>query len=107
MAIPSKFGVSSPRSPINSKSPRDINIDVNRLHLNSDVDSGVKAQHHTLGLNRNQASPGNHIHDGVTSKKLGQGLSITITGSRGGNAAIVSIIAALKQIMDLTDNTTA
>jgi hypothetical protein len=42
-----------------------------RLHSQSDVDSSSTAQHHTLGTGRNQASPGNHIHDGYTSPKLG------------------------------------
>jgi hypothetical protein len=40
-------------------------------HRQSDVDSAKTAQHHTLGTGRNQSSPGDHIHDGVTSKKLG------------------------------------
>ena len=37
-------------------------------HRNSDVDAAWFAQHHTLGPKANQASPGNHDHDGVTSK---------------------------------------
>lgn len=41
-------------------------------HYSSDVDSAQQAQHHTLGQGRNQASPGNHVHDGVTSKLLFQ-----------------------------------
>lgn len=39
-------------------------------HYHSDVDSSRQAQHHTLGTGRNQAAPGNHIHDGVTSKEI-------------------------------------
>ncbi len=46
-------------------------LQVNNLHRQSDVDSSQQSQHHTLGIHRNQASPGDHIHDGVTSKKLG------------------------------------
>lgn len=79
---------------------------VNFEHSRSDLDSGPYAQHHSLGIGHNQASPGDHIHDGVSSRKIGQGRGITITGSRGGNAALASLIAALQQIMDLTDNTT-
>jgi len=45
---------------------------VNALHANSDRDSSQLAQHHTLGPRHNQASPGDHIHDGVSSKNLGQ-----------------------------------
>jgi hypothetical protein len=41
-------------------------------HYHSDVDSGQQAQHHTLGTGRNQAAPGNHIHDGITSKEIVQ-----------------------------------
>jgi hypothetical protein len=46
---------------------------VKDFHLNSDVDQSFIAQHHTLGPLTNQASPGDHIHDGTTSKKLSLG----------------------------------
>jgi hypothetical protein len=36
-------------------------------HRQSDVDSSKFSQHHTLGVGPNQASPGNHNHDGVNS----------------------------------------
>lgn len=39
-------------------------------HAQSDVDSSKLAQHHTIGLDANQVSPGNHNHDGVNSKVL-------------------------------------
>lgn len=42
--------------------------DVNAIHATSDVDSAQFAQHHTLGPRHNQAAPGDHIHDGGTSK---------------------------------------
>lgn len=42
-----------------------------RAHLRSDADLSPRSLHHTLGIKRNQASPGDHIHDGVTSKKIG------------------------------------
>lgn len=45
--------------------------EVTLLHRQSDVDSSPQSQHHTLGTHRGQASPGDHIHDGVTSKKMG------------------------------------
>lgn len=44
--------------------------EVKRLHRDSDVDESPIAQHHTLGILPNQASPGDHIHDGRTSKKI-------------------------------------
>jgi hypothetical protein len=37
---------------------------VNFFHLNSDRDAGPGALHHTLGLGQNQASAGNHRHNG-------------------------------------------
>lgn len=44
--------------------------EVNDFHLNSDRDSSATAQHHTLGTSPNQASPGNHNHDGKNSKRI-------------------------------------
>lgn len=43
---------------------------VNDFHGRSDVDSSIFAQHHTLGTTRGQASPGDHTHDGISSKFL-------------------------------------
>lgn len=42
-----------------------------RAHSRSDVDLGPRSLHHTLGVKHNQASPGDHNHDGATSKKIG------------------------------------
>lgn len=78
--------------------------EVNEFHTNSDKDGGPKSLHHTLGANPNQASPGNHLHDGSTSSLLLEGM--TLSGSRGGNAALPSIIAALVRL-GATDATTA
>jgi hypothetical protein len=44
--------------------------EVNTFHQNSDRDSSVFAQHHTLGLGPTQASPGNHSHNGKDSKRI-------------------------------------
>lgn len=43
---------------------------VDQSHQDSDINSSIFAQHHSLGPNPNQASPGNHVHDGSTSKEL-------------------------------------
>lgn len=40
-------------------------------HFKSDVDSSWFAKHHTLGPKKNQASPGDHTHDGINSKLIG------------------------------------
>lgn len=42
-----------------------------RAHARSDADLGPRSLHHTLGTGHNQASPGDHYHDGLNSKKLG------------------------------------
>ena len=44
--------------------------EVKQLHQDSDIDESPIAQHHTLGILPNQASPGDHTHDGRTSKKI-------------------------------------
>src|SRR5947208_10837745 len=106
---PTKFGIESGQTSVNSPdqfgqvysaqedatsgtgvSPQQSNLD----HSSSDADSSPKSQHHTLGTNRNQSSPGDHIHDGVTSKKLGPMAintsgndtkpSLVLTGAKGG-----------------------
>ncbi len=43
---------------------------VKEYHLNSDVDESPIAHHHTLGVDPNQASPGDHNHNGRNSKKI-------------------------------------
>lgn len=102
---PDKFG--------QSKSNAD---ESKKLHLNSDVDLSQRAQHHTLGKSRNQASPGNHIHDGITSPKIGA-LKINtsgndlvplevLTGAKGGNVALANLITLLGKYFNFTDNTT-
>jgi hypothetical protein len=63
---------------------------VKDFHLNSDVDQNAISQHHTLGPLANQASPGDHIHDGKTSAKLtlgnleGQSVTFTVLGGTDG-----------------------
>jgi hypothetical protein len=44
--------------------------DVNRMHDYDDLDLTVLSHHHTLGIAGNQSSPGDHIHDAKTSKKI-------------------------------------
>ena len=78
--------------------------DVNQFHSRDDCDSSALAHHHTLGVKHDQASPGDHKHDGVNSLKLMSG--ITITGSKGGNAALGNLITALAAALGFTDGTT-
>jgi len=44
--------------------------EVNAFHANSDVDKSAISQHHTLGTLATQASPGDHVHDGKSSKRI-------------------------------------
>ena len=78
--------------------------EVARLHRNADTDSSQQASHHTLGIKHDQASPGDHKHDGKSSRRIMEG--ITISGSKGGNAALGNLITALSAALGFTDNTT-
>jgi hypothetical protein len=82
------------------------NIDVIALHTRDDCDSGPHSHHHTLGYSRNQASPGDHIHDGFTSKLVGNGMALSVTGAKGGNVALTNLLAMLKKVIVFTDTTT-
>lgn len=77
--------------------------EVEALHENSDKDGSHQALHHTLGAGRNQASPGDHSHDGGTSKLLLEGVSII--GSKGDGAALNSVINILVTHFGATDAT--
>lgn len=113
---PDKFGqVYQNQSDVaGGDTPSSAQVDI--AHSQSDVDSGPKSQHHTLGPGRNQASPGNHIHDGTNSPKIGAmaiGTSgnnpvpaFTLTGSKGGNVALTNLINFMKLHFNFTDSTT-
>lgn len=73
------------------------------LHTFDDVDASSESHHHTLGSGVNQAAGGAHRHDGTDSVLLLEGTAIT--GSKGGNLALSSVIAALVQL-GATDSTT-
>lgn len=79
---------------------------VNKFHGRDDVDKSAFAHHHTLGPKSGQASPGNHVHDGKTSKKIGAGLGLGVAGSKGGNVALANLMTYLKNFFDITDTTT-
>lgn len=78
--------------------------EVKDFHRRADTDSGALAIHHTLGPRNAQASPGDHTHDGSSSKLLMEG--ITITGAKGGNAALADLITKLAETLGFTDGTT-
>jgi len=75
--------------------------EVNTFHNNSDVDTAITGQHHTLGILHNQASAGDHKHDGKSSKRIGKGLDLSfpITANAAyTQAQIQSIINALRNL---------
>lgn len=78
--------------------------EVEQFHTNADTDARPESVHHTLGGSSNQAAPGDHNHRGGNSVQLLAG--VTLTGSRGGNIALLSVIQALVAL-GATDSTTA
>jgi len=86
------------------ENPKPTAQEVDDFHQNSDVDSRAESLHHTLGPNPNQASPGDHTHDGGDSSFI---LSEeTISGVRGDDTWAVSVNAILVRL-GATDNSTA
>ena len=83
--------------------PADAEV-VSQFHTNADTDTRGEAIHHTLGPGASQASAGDHRHRGGDSALLLDG--ITITGSRGGNVALLGVIQALVAL-GATDSSTA
>jgi len=77
---------------------------VNDFHTNSDVDSRAEAQHHTLGAQPTQASPGDHTHNGGSSALLLEGF--VLTGSRNSDAWRQQVNAILVRL-GAVDQTTA
>ncbi len=86
-----------------TQSKRASATEVQDFHKQDDVDSSKLAHHHTLGTRRNQAAPGDHIHDGENGLLIMSG--VTLTGAKGGSAVITSIVAALVTLGAI-DNTT-
>ena len=86
------------------ENPKPSSQAVSDFHENSDLDSRAEAQHHTLGPNPNQASPGNHRHDGGDSALLLEGQ--TISGSRATDAWRISVNAILVRL-GASDSSTA
>lgn len=76
---------------------------VEEFHTNSDVDRDKDAMHHTIGTNEFQAAAGSHTHNGSDSLLLLS--NVELTGSRGGNTALASVIACLVS-MGAKDSTT-
>jgi hypothetical protein len=70
-----------------------------REHTNADTDSSATALHHTLGIKNTQGSPGDHKHDGKSSKLLGKGKNPSFPTTAAGaysQPQIQQIIDALR-----------
>jgi hypothetical protein len=76
---------------------------VEDFHTNDDVDVRSESHHHTLGYGRTQAALGDHNHQNGNGAPIFEGM--TVTGSKGGNTALGSLLAVLVQF-GLTDSTT-
>jgi hypothetical protein len=96
------FGDIKPDSKRRGADPREVA----EFHNGADTDASVFAAHHTLGIKHNQASYGDHVHDGASSRKAGTGLNLSVTGAKGGNVALTNLIAMLKNVIEFTDTTT-
>jgi len=68
---PDQFGQQYSADNDRSKWSGDAPAESRRAHDRADTDMGPRSLHHTLGIKHNQASPGDHNHDGVTSRKIG------------------------------------
>lgn len=80
--------------------------EVNKLHARDDVDVSFRSHHHTLGIKSGQAAPGDHIHNGVNSKRIGAKDGNVLSGAKGGNVALTNLIAILAKYIDFSDTTT-
>lgn len=77
------------------------------LHRLADTDVNTTAQHHTLGIGDYNAASGVHVHDGVSGRFLnGLALPPSVTGSRGANAALASLLTQLASMGIIINNTT-
>lgn len=73
------------------------------MHNDKDQDTSKLAGHHSLGTSHNQASYGDHTHNGENSIDLLEG--ITITGSRTTGDALNNLLDALSSL-GLVNSTT-
>lgn len=96
------FGDIKPDQKRRGATPREVAD----FHNGSDVDASTYSQHHTLGIKHTTASYGDHVHDGISSRKVGAGMNLSVTGSKGGNVALANLITMLKSVIEFNDTTT-
>lgn len=86
------------RSKWSGESPNDSR----RVHTRADTDLSPRSLHHTLGVKHNQASPGDHNHDGTVSKKIGP-LEMDPTAGNEGKTRAVWTIPVAPTITDVVN----
>ncbi len=74
---------------------------VDRFHANADRDGSQVALHHTLGIQHNQASPGDHLHDGKSSKKIGKGFNLSFPTTANASYSQAQMQAVIDALRDL------
>lgn len=94
------FGEVKEEAKPTSPEPREVKL----FHTRSDVDSSTTAQHHTIGIKHDQASSGDHNHDGKGSRKIGQGLSLNVVSSGTDAATIDSLLLMLHNVIEFTES---
>lgn len=77
--------------------------EVNEFHSRDDCDTGNTAHHHTIGIKHDQASAGDHSHDGVTSRKVGVGLNLTINTGVSTAADLAVLLNMLHSVIEFTE----
>lgn len=102
---PDQFGQSYnadfDRSKWSEQSPQESR----KAHSRSDVDLSPRSLHHTLGIKHNQASPGDHNHDGYNSKKIGPMEMDATVGNEGETRPewTIPIAPTVADIVDLLE----
>jgi hypothetical protein len=74
------------------------------FHREADTDASELSEHHTLGNGRNQASAGNHRHDGKSGLRLFDSGEDRVTGAKyvNGTPATGDLVNLQNQINALT-----
>lgn len=86
---------------MSNPTPPPLSQETTKAHTNSDVDSSVTAQHHTLGIAHNQACGGDHNHNGKNSKRIGKGLDAGFPTTANAAYSQVQIQAIIDALRDL------
>lgn len=88
---------SAAEPPTKKEDPSPTGRIVEAFHKNADTDTRRESIHHTLGPQASQASPGDHTHDGGSSKALLEGF--ILTGNKSNPITMwPSILNALKEL---------